>query len=147
MVIEHRRMAKESDPELEEIRKKKLQEMQRRVGSQDNERRTWEGPIVVQDSNFDELVGRYPLMVIDCWAPWCGPCRMVAPVIEELARDYAGRVFFGKLNVDENPQTSVRFGIMSIPTLLIMKNGTEIERIIGAVPKDVIEGKLQKHLG
>jgi len=147
MVIEHRHMAKESDPELEEIRKKKLKEMQRRVGSQDNERRTWEGPLVVQDSNFDELVRHHPLMVIDCWAPWCGPCRMVAPIIEELARDYAGRVFFGKLNVDENPQTSVRFGIMSIPTLLIMKNGTEIERIIGAVPKDVIEGKLQKHLG
>ena len=140
-------MAKESDPELEEIRKKKLQEMQRRVDSQDNAKKTWGGPIAVQDSNFDELVRRYPLMVIDCWAPWCGPCRMVAPIIEELARDYAGRVFFGKLNVDENPQTSVRFGIMSIPTLLIMKNGTEIERIIGAVPKDVIEGKLQKHLG
>lgn len=147
MVIEHRHMAKESDPELEEIRKKKLKEMQRRVGSQDNERRTWEGPLVVQDSNFDELVRRYPLMMIDCWAPWCGPCRMVAPIIEELARDYAGRVFFGKLNVDENPQTSVRFGIMSIPTLLIMKNGTEIDRIIGAVPRDVVEGKLQKHLG
>jgi len=147
MVIEHRRMAKESDPELEEIRKKKLQEMQRRVDSQDNAKKTWGGPIAVQDSNFDELVRRYPLMMIDCWAPWCGPCRMVAPIIDELARDYAGRVLFGKLNVDENPQTSVRFGIMSIPTLLIMKNGTEIDRIIGAVPRDVIEGKLQKHLG
>jgi len=147
MVIEHRRMAKESDPELEEIRKKKLQEMQRRVDSQDNAKKTWGGPIAVQDSNFDELVRRYPLMMIDCWAPWCGPCRMVAPIIDELARDYAGRVLFGKLNVDENPQTSVRFGIMSIPTLLIMKNGTEIDRIIGAVPRDVVEGKLQKHLG
>jgi len=140
-------MAKESDPELEEIRKKKLQEMQRRVDSQDNAKKTWGGPIAVQDSNFDELVRRYPLMMIDCWAPWCGPCRMVAPIIDELARDYAGRVLFGKLNVDENPQTSVRFGIMSIPTLLIMKNGTEIDRIIGAVPRDVVEGKLQKHLG
>ena len=146
MVIEHRRMAKESDPELEEIRKKKLQEMQRRVDSQDNAKKTWGGPIAVQDSNFDELVRRYPLMMIDCWAPWCGPCRMIAPIIDELARDYAGRVLFGKLNVDENPQTSVRFGIMSIPTLLIMKNGSEADRIIGAVPRSVIEAKLQEYL-
>jgi len=147
MVIEHRHMAEESDPELEKIRKKKLQGMQRRVDSQDDQRKTWEGPITVQDSNFDDLVHRYRLMVIDCWAPWCGPCRMVAPIIDELARDYTGRVFFGKLNVDENPQTSIRFGIMSIPTLLIMKKGSEIDRIIGAVPRDVIEAKLQKLLG
>jgi len=140
-------MAEESDPELEKIRKKKLQGMQRRVDSQDDQRKTWEGPITVQDSNFDDLVHRYRLMVIDCWAPWCGPCRMVAPIIDELARDYTGRVFFGKLNVDENPQTSIRFGIMSIPTLLIMKKGSEIDRIIGAVPRDVIEAKLQKLLG
>jgi len=146
MVTEHRRMAEEFDPELEKIRKKKLQEMQRRVDSQDNEGRTREGPIAVEDSNFDELVRRYPLMVIDCWAPWCGPCRMVAPIIDELARDYAGKVLFGKLNVDENPQTSGRFGIMSIPTLLIMKDGSEVDRIIGAVPRNVIEAKLEKLL-
>lgn len=72
---------------------------------------------------------------------------MVAPVIDELARDYAGKVVFGKLNVDENPRTSGRFGIMSIPTLLIMKNGSEIDRIVGAAPRDVIEAKLQKYLG
>jgi len=137
MNIEHRHMPEEFDLELEEIRKRKLQEMQRRTG---------ETPVTVEDSNFDELVRRYPLMVIDCWAPWCGPCRMVAPIIEELARDYAGRVFFGKLNVDDNPQTSGRFGIMSIPTLLIMKDGSEVDRIIGAVPRNVIEAKLQKYL-
>jgi len=146
MDIEHRRMPEEFDLELEKIRKKKLQEMQRRVENQDDRRRTEEGPITVEDSNFDELVRRYPLMMIDCWAPWCGPCRMVAPIIEELMRDYAGRVFFGKLNVDDNPQTSGRFGIMSIPTLLIMKDGSEIDRIIGAVPRNVIEAKLQKYL-
>jgi thioredoxin 1 len=85
-------------------------------------------------------------MVVDCWAPWCGPCRMVAPIIEELARDYAGKVVFGKLNVDENPQTATRFGIMSIPTMLIMMNGKEIDRIIGALPKHSIEERIRKHL-
>jgi len=147
MMIEHRRMTEEFDPELEKIRMKKLQEMQRKVSGQDAERIALEAPVTVEDSNFDELVHRYPLIVIDCWAPWCGPCLMVAPVIDELARDYAGKVVFGKLNVDENPRTSGRFGIMSIPTLLIMKNGSEIDRIVGAAPRDVIEAKLQKYLG
>ena len=85
-------------------------------------------------------------MVIDCWAAWCGPCRMVAPIIDELSKDYAGKVVFGKLNVDENPKTAMRFDIMSIPTLLIMKNGEEVDRIIGAVPKQSMEAKLRKHM-
>lgn len=71
---------------------------------------------------------------------------MVAPIIDELARDYAGKVIFGKLNVDENPETAVRFNVMSIPTLLIMKDGKEVDRIIGAVPKQSIEGKLRRHM-
>jgi len=86
------------------------------------------------------------LIVVDCWAEWCGPCRMIEPVIEELAQGYAGKVVFGKLNVDENPQTAERFSIVGIPTLLIMKNGAEVERIVGAVPQEFIEEKLKKHL-
>lgn len=137
-------MSEEHDPELERIRGKKLEEMQRRLSGKESEGAG--SPVTVEDSNFDEFVSRHPLVVIDCWAPWCGPCRMVAPIIEELARDYAGKAVFGKLNVDENPQTSGRFGIMSIPTLLVMRNGSEIDRIVGAAPRSVIEAKLQKHL-
>jgi len=85
-------------------------------------------------------------MVVDFWAPWCGPCLIMAPVFEELAEEYEGKVAFGKLNVDENPQTAGRFGILGIPTLLIMKNGEEVDRIVGAVPKDYIKTKLKKHL-
>ena len=103
-------------------------------------------PVTVEDSTFDQLVGKYNLMVLDCWAPWCGPCLMVAPIVDELARNYAGKVVFGKLNVDENPQTAGRFSIMSIPTLLIIKNGGEVDRIIGAVPKQVIESSIRKHI-
>jgi len=147
VMIEHRAMTGESDPELENIRRKKLREMQRRVSGQEDAGTASKAPITVDDSNFDELVSSHPLMVIDCWAPWCGPCHTVAPVIDELARDYVGKVSFGKLNVDENPQTSGRFEIMSIPTLLIMKNGGEVDRIIGSVPRSVIEAKLQKYLG
>jgi thioredoxin 1 len=143
---EHNAMAQEPDAELENIRRKKLLEMQRRMGSQGSGETASKEPILVDDSNFDELVHRHRLMVVDCWAPWCGPCRMVAPVIDELARDYAGKVLFGKLNVDENPQTSGRFEIMSIPTLLVMKNGIEVDRIVGAVPRSVIEATIRKHL-
>ncbi|NIS83360.1 MAG: thioredoxin [Anaerolineales bacterium] len=103
-------------------------------------------PLTVGDDDFNQVVQRYPLIVIDCWAAWCGPCRMVAPVIDELAKAYAGTVVFGKLNVDENPETAVRFNVMSIPTLLIMKDGTEVDRIVGAVPKPSIEAKLRRHL-
>jgi thioredoxin 1 len=102
--------------------------------------------ITLDDAHFNETVQRYPLMLIDCWAAWCGPCRMIEPVVDEMARDYAGRITVGKLNVDENPETAIGFGIMSIPTLLIMKNGKEVDRIIGAIPKQFIEEKLRMYL-
>jgi len=102
-------------------------------------------PITLDDAHFKEAVQKHPLMLIDCWAAWCGPCIMLAPVIDELAREHSDRLVVGKLNVDENSETAMRFGIMSIPTLLVLKNGKEVERIIGAVPKRFIEGKLEKY--
>jgi len=84
--------------------------------------------------------------VIDCWAPWCGPCRMIGPVIEELAREMKGKIVFGKLNVDENQQTSMKYKIMSIPTLLVFKNGALVDRFVGAMPKAMLIQKLKPHL-
>ena len=103
-------------------------------------------PIPVTDSNFNEIVDKNSLALIDCWAPWCGPCVVISPIIEELAKEYAGKVLFGKLNVDENPRTAERFWIFGIPTLLIIRNGKEVDRIVGLVPKDQIEARLKKHL-
>ncbi|MFP3985045.1 MAG: thioredoxin [Candidatus Bathyarchaeia archaeon] len=103
-------------------------------------------PLTLTDAGFDEVVQKYSLMVVDCWAAWCGPCRMIAPIIEELAKEYAGKIVFGKLDVDENPKTAARFNIMGVPTLLVMKEGEEIDRIVGASPKHLIESKLKKHL-
>src|SRR5687767_2704214 len=89
-------------------------------------------PVTVTDATFSVDVERSPLPVLmDAWAPWCGPCRMIAPVIEELAREMAGRVRVAKLNVDENPATAARFNLRSIPTLLVLKGGREIDRIVG----------------
>jgi thioredoxin 2 len=102
-------------------------------------------PVTVTDATFAAEVERSPLPVLlDMWAPWCGPCRMVGPVVEELAKEMAGRVRVAKLNVDENPATAARFHVQSIPTLLVLKNGREIERIVGAQPKAAIVQRLQK---
>jgi thioredoxin 1 len=97
----------------------------------------------ITDKDFDETVHKYPLIVVDFWADWCPPCKMLAPVIEQLAQDYAGKVVFGKLNVDENPETTSHFGVSSIPTLLLIKNGVVKDSIVGAVPRPQIEAKLK----
>lgn len=102
-------------------------------------------PIVVSDRNFDQTTKTYPLIVVDCWAAWCAPCRAIAPIVEELAKEYSGKVVFGKLNVDENPETTQRFGVMAIPTLLVMKNGQEVDRVVGIVPKNQLEAKVNSY--
>jgi len=134
---------KKEDIELEQIRARKMKEIIKMKKRDENAQHS---SITLDDAHFNESVQKYPLMLIECWAEWCGPCRMIAPVIDELAQDYVKRLVVAKLNVDENPNTAMRFGIMSIPTLLIMKNGKEVDRIIGAVPKHFIEEKLKKHL-
>jgi thioredoxin 2 len=100
-------------------------------------------PVTVTDATFVAEVERSPLPVLlDLWAPWCGPCRMVAPVVDELARTFAGRVRVAKLNVDENPTTAARFGVRSIPTLLVLQAGQEIDRIVGVPPRGELERRL-----
>ncbi len=101
----------------------------------------------ITDSNFEEVVLKSDKPVlVDFWAEWCGPCRMVGPVVEELAKDYEGKAVIGKVNVDENPEISVRFGIRNIPALLFFKNGEIVDKQIGAVPKSVLNDKLPKQV-
>ena len=102
-------------------------------------------PVNVTDANFAAEVERSPLPVLlDMWAPWCRPCLMVAPVIEELAAEMAGRVRVAKLNVDENPATAARFGVQSIPTLLLLKGGRELDRIVGVQSKAAIVQRIER---
>ena len=104
-------------------------------------------PTTVTDSNFAEVVERSPTPVLlDMWAAWCGPCRLIAPTIEALAGELTGRVLVGKLDVDANQRTAARFGVQSIPTLLILKNGMESGRIVGVQTKEAILRQLQPHM-
>jgi len=101
-------------------------------------------PLKLTDIDFDKAVAVNPRLIVECWAPWCGPCKAIAPVIDELAKNYSGRVTFGKVNVDENPKVAQKFGIMSIPTILFISEGQLIERLVGVVPRKTIEQNLQK---
>jgi thioredoxin 2 len=104
-------------------------------------------PVMVTDATFEAEVGRSPQPVLlDLWAPWCGPCRIMAPILDELASEMAGRVRVAKLNVDENPVTASRFSARSIPTLLVLKDGREIDRLVGVQPKSEIARRLERLL-
>ncbi len=101
----------------------------------------------ITDANFEEVVLKSDKPVlVDFWAEWCGPCRMVGPVVDELAKEYDGKAVVGKVNVDFNPQISTTYGIMSIPALLFFKNGKLVDKQVGAVPKHVLAGKLQAQM-
>jgi thioredoxin 1 len=102
--------------------------------------------IEITDANFDEITNTDKPVLVDFWAEWCGPCKMIGPVVEELASDYEGKAVIGKVDVDSNPNTSAKFGIRSIPTLLVIKNGKIVEKQVGAVPKSVLTQKLDAHL-
>lgn len=104
-------------------------------------------PIEVTDANFEkEVIKSDKPVLVDFWAEWCGPCRMIAQIVEELANEYTGTLKVGKMDVDSNPQISMQLGIRSIPTLLIFKGGRVVDQVIGAVPKRILTEKVSKHL-
>lgn len=100
----------------------------------------------ITDANFEEVINTDQPVLVDFWAEWCGPCKMIGPVVEELAEDFDGKAVIGKVNVDENPETAAKFGIRSIPTLLILKGGEIVDKQVGAVPKNVLSQKIEAQL-
>jgi len=125
------------DEELERIKAEKMKEMM----SQQNP-----GVVELNSSSFDNFLKTDLPIVVDLWADWCMPCRIMAPVMEELAKDYAGKALFARVDVDRNSEIANRYRIMSIPHFLIFKNGTLVEKIVGAVGRGPLENALKKHL-
>jgi thioredoxin 1 len=133
--------------ELEEIRKKKMEKMRKDLSDQDVPVVEFpDKPVVLTDGSIGAAIAQYPLLVVDCWAEWCGPCRSIAPTIEEMARELKGKAVFGKLNVDQNMRTANSHRISAIPTLLIFKDGKLVDRLVGAYPKPALMKGIQKHL-
>jgi thioredoxin 1 len=136
---------KDEDEEIAAIKLRRLIEFQRNM----KEKASMQNisvPISLTDVNFKEEVLKYAYLLVDFWAPWCGPCRMVSPVIEQLAKEYAGRIVFAKVNVDENQSIAKSFAIQSIPTMISFKNGKVFDVITGALPKTQIEIRLKQLL-
>jgi thioredoxin 1 len=131
------------ESELYQIRLKKIQAM---IDQTKKPELANNHPAVLADDTFEEAVQTHDILVLDFWAPWCGPCRMVGPIIEALSAEYAGKVAFGKMNVDENQVVPSSFGVMSIPTIVIFDHGKEVERLVGAYPKAHIEEMIKRYL-
>ena len=136
------------DEELERIMQQKMNEfsLQRQRNEYVENHQSTATPITLTDQNFNAMISKYPLLIVDFWAPWCGPCRMVSPVIAELSQELVGKATVGKLNVDENPMIASTFGIQSIPTIAIFKNGKAVDGIVGAASKSHIMSKLSGHI-
>lgn len=128
------------DDEIEKIKLKKMQELMRAPSTQKQEPKM----LTLTDTNFEEALRTNRLLVVDFWAPWCAPCRMVSPIIEQLAAEFAGKVAFGKLNVDENPATAQAFGIQGIPTIMLFRDGQPFDMVVGAAPKAYYASRIRR---
>jgi len=137
------------DKEIEQINQRKFDEMLRLQNEMPAGRPGGEvgKPVELTDTNFEQQIRSHPVMVVDFWAPWCGPCRLVGPVMEEIASEMAGRVTVGKLNVDDNQRTAMKFGVQSIPTILVFKDGEVVDGMVGAAPKSMIEERIKPYVG
>ena len=138
------------DDDLAKIMEKKLKQYQNISETKNDSNNNNSGiglntPITLTDYNFDEMTKKYDKLLVDFWAPWCGPCKMVSPIIDQLAHEYSGKVVFGKLNVDDNPTVANIFGVQSIPTLIIFKEGVAIDGVMGAASKAQLIATISKH--
>lgn len=134
------------DDDLQRIREKKLEELKR--GFAEKPATKPEGQVLVLDERqFPMAVRDHPYLIVDMWAPWCGPCKMVAPVIQDLSAEFAGKITFAKVNTDENQRIAMSYGITAIPTILLFARGKLVEKVIGAYPKEMLRDRILRTFG
>ena len=132
------------DEELERIKQEKLRNILRNIEKKD---KTNLGiPVQITDINFRSVIRENQFVVVDCWAPWCGPCKQITPIMEQLHEQYKGTMTFGFLNTDDNQELAMEFGIMGIPTILVVKDGRHVDSLVGVMPKSEVERRLKDHL-
>jgi thioredoxin 1 len=133
------------DEELRIINEKRMKKLQHLMNEKELLKNVKE-PLNLDDATFFQTINKFPLILVDFWAPWCGPCRMMSPIIEQIGKDYLGKLVTGKLNVDENPLVARQSGISSIPTLILFKRGQAVNKIIGSVSKNRIDEMIKMHI-
>lgn len=133
------------DEELKIINEKRMKKLQQ-IMNEKELLKNIKDPLNLDDSSFFQTISKFPLLLVDFWAPWCGPCRMMSPLIDQIGKEYMGKLVVGKVNVDENPTISRQFGISSIPTLILFKKGQAVNKIIGSVSKNKIDEMVRIHL-
>ncbi|MGI0031975.1 MAG: thioredoxin [Nitrososphaeraceae archaeon] len=133
------------DEELRLINEKRMKKLQQLINEKELLRNIRE-PLNLVDTTFFQTINKFPIMLVDFWAPWCGPCRMMSPIIDQIGKDYLGKLVIGKINVDENPLIARQFSISSIPTLMLFKRGKEVNKIIGSVSRNKIDEMVKMHL-
>lgn len=133
------------DEELRLINEKRVKKLQQLLNEKEVLRNIRE-PLNLEDTTFFQTINKFPIMLVDFWAPWCGPCRMMSPIIDQIGKDYLGKLVIGKINVDENPLIARQFSISSIPTLMLFKRGKEVNKIIGSVSRNKIDEMVKMHL-
>jgi thioredoxin len=133
------------DEELKIINEKRMKKLQQ-IMNEKELLKNIKDPLNLDDSSFFQMISKFPLLLVDFWAPWCGPCRMMSPLIDQIGKEYMGKLVVGKVNVDENPTISRQFGISSIPTLILFKKGQAVNKIIGSVSKNKIDEMVRIHI-
>jgi len=133
------------DEELRLINEKRMKKLQQLINEKELLRNI-RLPLNLEDTTFFQTINKFPIMLVDFWAPWCGPCRMMSPIIDQIGKDYLGKLVIGKINVDENPLIARQFSISSIPTLMLFKRGKEVNKIIGSVSRNKIDEMVKMHL-
>jgi thioredoxin len=133
------------DEELKIINEKRMKKLQQ-IMNEKELLKNIKDPLNLDDSNFFQTISKFPLLLVDFWAPWCGPCRMMSPLIDQIGKEYMGKLVVVKVNVDENPTISRQFGISSIPTLILFKKGQAVNKIIGSVSKNKIDEMVRIHI-